>query len=285
MPVTECYLREDLAATLAGRDLLQWAETLANAAAPEAIYRHKEGRRTLRFEHGGRSFFLKFHTGVGWPEIFKNLLQLRLPIVSARNEYQAIRALEAIAVDTMAVAAFAERGANPARRRSMLVTDDLVGTISLEDFCAGWASSPPPAALRMRLVRTLATIARRMPGAGINHRDFYLCHFHLDLSTVDSPRPRCHVIDLHRAQQRAAVPRRWRVKDLAGLYFSAMDCGLTRRDLLRFLRHYEPGGLRAALGERSAFWRSVAKRAVRLYRSERGAAPPAPVGELQSARR
>jgi heptose I phosphotransferase len=276
--VTERYLREDLAEALGDRDLLAWAEAIANAAPPETIYRHKEGRRTLRFEQGGSSFFLKLHTGVGWLEILKNLLQLRLPIVSARNEYAAIRALEAIGVDTMTVAAFAERGANPAHRLSMLVTDDLVGTVSLEDFCADWASNPPPAALRMRLVRTLATIARRMHGAGINHRDFYLCHFHLDLSSLDSPRPRCHVIDLHRAQQRAAVPRRWLVKDLAGLYFSAMDCGLTRRDLLRFLRHYEPDGLRAALGNRAGFWQSVEGRAQKLYRRERGVAPPLPAG-------
>lgn len=279
--MTDRYLREDLAGSLGDRNLLVWAEELANAAAPEDIYRYKEGRRTLRFEHGGGSFFLKLHTGVGWAEILKNLLQLRLPVISARNEYEAIRALEAIGVDTMTVAAFEQRGANPAHRQSMLVTDDLVGTVSLEDFCADWGSSPPPPAQRIRLVCALATIARRMHMAGINHRDFYLCHFHLDPSTLDSPRPRCHVIDLHRAQQRDAVPRRWLVKDLAGLYFSAMDCGLTQRDLLRFLRHYEPGGLRAALGERTAFWRAVARRAQQLYRRERGVAPPSLAGGRQ----
>ena len=274
MPVTDRYLREDLAGSPGARDLLAWAKELADAAPPEAIYRHKEGRRTLRFEYRDSSFFLKLHTGVGWAEILKNLLQLRLPVISARNEYEAIRALEAIDVDTMTVAAFEQRGANPAHRRSMLITDDLVGTVSLEDFCADWANSPPSPALRIRLVCTLAAIARRMHAAGINHRDFYLCHFHLDLSTVDSPRPRCHVIDLHRAQQRNAVPRRWLVKDLAGLYFSAMDCGLTQRDLLRFLRHYESGGLCVALGQRAAFWRSVTQRAQQLYRRERGVAPP-----------
>ena len=258
--------------------LPQKAEALADAAPPEAVYRNKEGRRTLRFEQGGKSFFLKLHTGVGWSEILKNLLQLRLPVLSACNEYEAIRALEAIGVDTLAVAAFEERGANPAHRLSMLVTDDLVGTVSLEDFCADWASRPPAPALRIRLVRTLATIARAMHGAGINHRDFYLCHLHLDLATVDDEQPRCHVIDLHRAQQRDVIPRRWQVKDLAGLYFSAMDCGLTRRDLLRFLRHYELGGLRTALGERAGFWRSVVHRAERLYRRERGAEPPGAPG-------
>jgi hypothetical protein len=43
------------------------------------------------------------------------------------------------------------------------------------------------------------------------------------------------LIDLHRAQLRKKTPRRWVVKDVAGLYFSVMDIGLTQRDLFRFV--------------------------------------------------
>jgi lipopolysaccharide core heptose(I) kinase len=114
-----------------------------------------------------------------------------------------------------------------------------------------------------------------MHTAGINHRDFYLCHFHLDLSTLHEPQPRCYLIDLHRAQIRPRTPRRWQVKDLAGLYFSAIDCGLTRRDLLRFMHHYSPGGLKAVLGRDLSLWQSVEKRARALYIKERGKLPPA----------
>jgi hypothetical protein len=34
---------------------------------------------------------------------------------------------------------------------------------------------------------------------------------------------------------RAQVPARWLLKDLAALYFSVMEIGLSQRDLLRFL--------------------------------------------------
>jgi len=273
--VPEPYLRDDIAMAVGEGDALSWAIEVAAEASPKTIYRDKEGRRTLQFDLAGRSYFLKLHTGVGWLEIAKNLLTLRLPVVSAVNEYRAVRALEAIGLDTLSIAAFEVKRANPARRLSMLVTDDLVGTVSLEDFCAGWATESPDPGLRHRLVRTLANISRRMHAAGINHRDYYLCHFHLDLGTVDDREPRCHVIDLHRAQCRSAVPRRWLVKDLAGLYFSAMNCGLSQRDLLRFLHYYEAGGLRAALGESAAFWQEVAERAHKLYRREHGTEPPA----------
>jgi heptose I phosphotransferase len=288
--VAEFFLRHDFAGAEAGgqaltedsgaQELFQWACATAGGASAGDIYRNKEGRKTLRFKRGGRSYFLKLHTGIGWGEILKNLLQLRLPVLGAANEYHAVLALEDIGVDTMSVAAFASLGRNPAARRSMIVTDDLVGTVSLEDYCAGWASTPPPYGTRLRLVRKLADSARRMHGAGVNHRDFYICHFHLDESTLGDDYPRCHLIDLHRAQQRRKVPPRWREKDLAGLYFSAMDCGLTRRDLLRFMHHYCDGSLRDALMGQGGLWRRVEQKAIQLYRKEHGREPPAPSGAV-----
>lgn len=256
--------------------LLAWAQSAAARALPTDIYRNKEGRRTLRLELDGRSFFLKLHSGIGWAEIIKNLLQARLPVVSASNEYRAVQALQRIGVDTLTVAAYACQGRNPAARQSLIVTDDLVGTVSLEHYCARWADSPPDYRVRQRLILKLADSARRMHQAGINHRDFYICHFHLDESSLAQQNPRCYLIDLHRAQMRASTPRRWRVKDLAGLYFSAMDCGLQRRDLLRFMHHYSEGGLRQALGESAGLWRQVELRAGQLYRKGNGTDPPAP---------
>ncbi len=256
-------------------ELLQWAEGLAARAAPDTIFRCREGRVTLRFHTGDASYFLKLHRGVGWGEILKNLLQLRLPVLGAENEFRAVQALTRLGVDTMTVAAYASAGVNPARRHSMIVTEDLVGTISLEDYCADWATAPPAPALRWRLIDKLADSARRMHGAGINHRDFYLCHFHLDPASLNQPELRCHLIDLHRAQLRSTIPRRWRVKDLAGLYFSALDCGLTRRDLLRFMSRYSDGGLRRALGPDTDLWQAVERRALALYRKDHGREPPA----------
>jgi heptose I phosphotransferase len=277
--VAEYFLRQDLAASgeaQAGSvsGLIRWARDIADRAAPEDIYRNKEGRKTLRFELAGKPYFLKLHLGVGWREIFKNLLKLRMPVLGASNEYRAVNALVRAGVDTMSVAAYASFGLNPATIQSLIVTDDLVGTISMEEYCAQWASVPPDPSDRLRLINKLADSAGRMHRAGINHRDFYLCHFHLDVSTLSSPQILCHLIDLHRAQIRSQVPRRWQVKDLAGLYFSAMDCGLRRSDLLRFIRHYSGGDLRAALGRDGALWREVGRKAEQLYRRQHGVEPP-----------
>ena len=277
--MADFYLREDFASVanidgLGAHALLRWAREAAARASAQDVYRRREGRTTLRLQAGGRGYFLKLHTGVGWREIVKNLLQARLPVLGAANEYRAVLALTHLGVDTLAVAAYAATGSNPATRQSVLVSDELAGTVSLEAYCAHWSDAPPAPRVRMRLIAKLAHTARRMHEGGINHRDFYLCHFHLDPATLAARAPRCYLIDLHRAQVRRRTPLRWRVKDLAGLYFSAMDCGLTRRDLLRFLRHYNNAGLRSALVDEAGLWQRVSDRARRLYISEHGATPP-----------
>lgn len=270
------YLRDDLAAAWRGRDPFAMAKQQGGD-----IYRDKEGRRTLRFELGGRAYFLKLHQGVGWGEILKNLLQLRLPVLGATNEYNAIRALERLGLDTLAVAGFGRRGLNPAAQLSFLITDELSGVLSLEDYCRDWHERPPELALKRRLIERLADISRILHDNGINHRDYYLCHFMLDVSgPVDAARissAPLHVIDLHRAQLRARVPRRWRVKDLGALYYSALDIGLGARDVLRFIRRYRQRRLRAIFAEELPLWQAVRERAGAIYRRDFGREPRWPL--------
>jgi heptose I phosphotransferase len=77
------------------------------------------------------------------------------------------------------------------------------------------------------------------------------------------------LIDLHRAQLRAKTPRRWMVKDLAGLWFSAMDTGLTQRDRFRFMKIYRGKSLRPAWKKDMRFWKTVERTACRLYLKEK----------------
>lgn len=51
------------------------------------LYHESEGRKTLQFSMDGRSYFAKFHRGIGWKEIIKNIIQFRLPVTSVRNEW------------------------------------------------------------------------------------------------------------------------------------------------------------------------------------------------------
>ncbi|MFT4796755.1 MAG: heptose I phosphotransferase [Candidatus Azotimanducaceae bacterium] len=232
-------------------------------------YREVAGRRTFRFMLNEKAYFAKLHLGVGWKEIFKNLFQFRLPVLGASNEWRAILRLQELDLETMTAVAYASEGMNPARVRSCLITESLEQTISLEELVI---ANNCPVVLKRSLLQRVGTIAKTLHENGVNHRDFYLCHFLLPTDSIDAAKvSHLYLIDLHRAQIRAGrAPKRWREKDIAGLLFSAADAGLTRTDLVRFLKAYIGPDIRQSLSEERLFWCAVVARAVRLYQKDHG---------------
>jgi len=234
------------------------------------IFREHKNRRTVRITLDGKGYFVKVHRTIGWREIIKNLFSLRLPVLSAGNELRAIRMLDALGIETMKVAGFGERGLAPAWLESFLITEELENTISLEHFSREWKTQPPDVHLKWALIRKIAAISRRLHECGTNHRDFYICHFLIDLRAAEAKDDyegmHLYLIDLHRMQMRKHTPERWIIKDIAGLFFSGMDIGLTRRDLYRFITIYSGKPLRDALQDDQKFWNRVSHRAITLYK-------------------
>jgi len=68
---------------------------------------------------------------------------------------------------------------------------------------------------------------------------------------------------------RRKTPERWAVKDIAGLYYSSKEIGLSDRDLLRFMKLYRGKPLREILATEMGFWRKVVSRGNKLYESEK----------------
>lgn len=227
-------LKEPLTTLWRGKDAFEEVKTLQGE-----VFRELETRRTLRFELADKSYFLKWHRGTSLKEIVKNLLSLRMPVLGADREWNAIHRLRDLGVDTMHGVGFGEKGVNPLTRTSFIITEDLTPTISLEEYCADWATNPPDVKVKRMIIERVATMVKKMHAGGINHRDCYICHFLLHLPFSGKEKDlKISVIDLHRAQIRRNVPRRWRDKDLIGLYFSSMNIGLTQRDVFRFMKVY-----------------------------------------------
>ena len=248
------------------------------------IIRMAPGRRTVLFEHGDKHYYIKSHTGVGWREILKNLSYLKKPVIGAQNEWHGIHHLDRINIKTMTPAGYGMVNRNPARRQSFIITEALENTVSLEEYCGQWQMRPPRDRYEVQfkrwLIDHLARTTRVMHTSGANHRDYYLIHFLLrrgyDQNHNLSPeKSRLFLIDLHRMQLRKRTPYRWRVKDVAGLYFSSMDVNLSRRDLYRFMSVYTGKPLRVTLTEDARFWIDVRKRGLRVYRAEIGRQKPA----------
>ena len=264
------HLRDDFrAAVEAGalRDALAPAPTTFEAllGLRGEVHRQAANRRTLRIDaDGGKSYFAKLHDGVGWGEIAKSLLSAKAPVLGARKEYEACKALADAGVAAPTAAAFGERGRNPARRKSFVVCDALVGYASLEDVVRCWTVRPPSVELKRRLVVAVAGLARAMHEAGVQHRDFYLAHLYAEAHKLAAGEVELAVIDLHRARRRQPLPERWRRRDLAALLYSAAQLPLTRMDQRRFVAAYCRGLSRSAAARTAGFWRRVERRARRL---------------------
>ncbi len=245
------------------------------------------GRQVLMFERDGRHFYIKQHFGVGWGEIFKNLLSMKLPVLGAMNEVRAIRQLTSLGIPTMTLAAWGAEGINPASQRSFLITEALENTEHLGDWLPRLMRHTDVrqrVVLKRKVLDTVADIARIMHSNGINHRDFYTCHLRLALpedgSLPSASDIRLHVMDLHRVQQRNKTPLRWIAKDIGGLLFSVLcDTGgvrLSNTDLCRFMKRYKATSVREQLRDDNVFWSAVMKRTTDMLKKRPGCTPTMP---------
>ena len=229
-------------------------------------FRDVKGRKTmqvnLNFANKGvgvanQSYFIKQHFGVGWGEIFKNFLSFKQPVLGALTEVEAIKKLAEIGIATTPLVAYGQKGCNPATLQSFLLTEDLGDIISLEDLCADWKNNPPDQKFKHMLIVALAELAAKLHGAGLCHRDFYLCHFVIQKKTFAAGKLELVLIDLHRMLQNQPSDGQAVMKDIAGLIFSAKDSGFTAEDWDLFKAHYLP--------QTENFWQKVELRTDKLY--------------------
>ena len=235
------------------------------------VYRDVKGRRTVKFVRANHAYFIKSHAGFPWKDMLKTLLSLTRPVTGARQEWLGVQALERLAVPTMTVVSRGERGWMPGTGGSFIVTKSLQGMVSLEDLLEAAADWPSGQAERLKrhLIVQLADISRKLHQGGVNHRDFYLCHFLVqdrDWSewTLNQALT-LHVIDLHRVQVRSkATPTRWRTKDLGALMYSAFGANLTVTDAVRFIRTYyrRANDWKTRYRTNQKFWYAVVARAL-----------------------
>ena len=253
------FLENDVKDLFSSDDLILEAKNIEGE-----VYRQYANRVTKKIRHKNLNYFLKFHGPVGWKEIIKNIVLFKLPIVGAKQEFLALSRMQSLGIKGPKIKSYYSRGINPSNRSSFLITEELKDTISLEDFLLAGKHKDLSFLKKNKLINAIAEITRELHKSGINHRDLYLCHFHIDTHT-DFDSIELFLIDLHRAQIRNEVPERWLVKDIGGLYHSAIQFGLTERDCYRFLMIYFDCSLRELFSNYQKFLQKTRKRAYSMY--------------------
>lgn len=202
----------------------------------EVVKAARPNREVVRAGEGGDTVYIKRIQGRAWKEI---------PHECAILHYlhcEGFPVPEPLALGT-------RKGAG------VLVTRALQTEGSLEDLLL--RSDPDPERLRV-LVARLAGVVRRLHELGVNHRDLYAGHVHVDGGN------QIYVVDWGRAQRRSRVPEHRRRKDLAALHFSIPERIVPLPLRLRFLLAYL--GPEASKQRVEAMARAIHRKSLRMRR-------------------
>ena len=128
-----------------------------------------------------------------------------------------------------------------ARDGAFVLSEGVQSVMKLEKWAEENLTNPSKAtslriqSIKNQLIDEVAEIVGRMHRAGMHHQDLYLCHFLCGSRERGSP---LTLIDLQRVRRPGGgLSFRWRIKDLAQLYFSS-QAFVSKEDLSRFWQRY-----------------------------------------------
>jgi heptose I phosphotransferase len=204
---------------------------------------NRESRRLELHDDHGRTYgaYLKRHWLREHASQWRTWLGLGQPASEGRREAENAVALARDGIPTLRTIAWGERPPANNVRESFVVTEELTGYEQLDFFLRQRFEPTAARGLRRdpaldRLLDLVADLARQFHDAGYNHRDLYCCHFF-----VAEPQPGqfdLKLIDLQRVQRRWMFQRRWVIKDLAQLSYSAPRERISATQRMRMIRRY-----------------------------------------------
>jgi len=221
-------------------------------------------RFELVFDSDRRTMFMKRYTRPPVTVQLKNWLSHRRRMSCAACELEPSIELPAAGIGAPRVVAHGEQRNLLFETRSFIITEKLAGAEALERRLPDcFEAAPRPQILRQRraFITQLARLVRKFHDTGSCHRDLYLSHIFW------GPDTGFHVIDLARVFKPLVFRRRFRVKDIAQLHYSAPSEHFSSTDRLRFYLAYT--GRKRLDPRDKAFIRAVLAKAHRMARHDR----------------
>ncbi len=201
------------------------------------VARDFPGRRTVRLEvppSGGDTLavYLKRYEANYLSPARRWLRKLGWPGCGdeAAQEWAALRTVRALRISVATPVALGQDCPGTGTTRSFLMTREIPGAI---EGGVWLAQLPQPA--RREFLQRIAAMMRRLHAAGLVHKDFYIGHV---LVSTEAGRVELFLIDLQRVTCPAWFFRRWRVKDIGAMAYSALNAGASRGQLMRAYLDY-----------------------------------------------
>jgi hypothetical protein len=191
-------------------------------------------RRRIKFDIANppTTLFLKSYNNTPIPAQIRNWVSHHQIASTMFYDLDASKKLSAAGINTPRAVCYGEQRGLVFEKRSFIITEQIPGE-SLERLLPPCFDGDTNENLkeRRKFVGSLAEFARRVHATGYCHRDFYFAHiFHHN--------GEFYLIDLQRAFKPLLLSKRYRIKDIAQLSYSAAKKHFTRTDRMRFYLKY-----------------------------------------------
>ncbi|MHC4264907.1 MAG: lipopolysaccharide heptosyltransferase II [Planctomycetota bacterium] len=174
-----------------------------------------------------------------------------------------VKDLELAGIKTPEAVSYGEQWGMFFEKRSFTITEEINNAESLEKKlpdCFQNITKLENINEQREFIKELGQFAKKFHETGYRHRDFYLAHiFYRNDGTL-------YLIDLQRAFKPRLLAERFRVKDIAQLYYSAPKNAFSKTDRLRFYKSYT--GKSSLEKCDKVFIRKVFKKVMRIARHD-----------------
>ena len=173
------------------------------------------------------TLFLKRYQNIPKSIQIKNWLSRHKKISLMGCDLAPAETLQEYGINTPKTIAYGRQWAGFFEKRSFIITEKIPDSLSLEEKLPDCFFSR-----RKDFIVNLAAFVRKFHRTGCRHRDLYLCHI------FSNSQGQFTLIDLNRVFKPFAFSEKYRIKDLAQLYYSAPGNIITKTDRLRFVLAY-----------------------------------------------
>lgn len=180
------------------------------------------------------------------------------------SDFETTNKLKTAGIHTPKILCYGEQWGGFFEKRSFIITEKIPNAESLERTLPDYFNNlltTENLKLRRNFIAQLAGFVGKFHRTNYRHRDLYFSHVFYSKSGI------FYLVDLARTFKPIILRRRFRIKDIAQLHYSAPARYFSKTDRLRFYLDYS--GQKKLVRKDKAFIRKVIKKAKRMARHDK----------------
>jgi len=200
--------------------------------AKQNISKHRT-RLQIELKDKQTIIFLKRYNNPPILTQLKNWLSSHKKISSSFLDFEPAEKLANLGINTPKTILLTQQWGKIFEKRSAIATQHIPNAQSLEKKLPSFFTEQNNNKQKETFINDLAEFVKKFHNTGYRHRDLYFAHiFYNQTENI------FHLIDLARAFKPTIFKKRFTIKDLAQLYYSAPAKFFTKTDRLRFYKIY-----------------------------------------------